>query len=428
VPGEHLWSARFGDAGQQIGYAVAVDALANMVVAGSFGGSVDFGGGVLTSAGQRDFFVAKLGPDGSHIWSKRFGDASDQYDPALAVDVWGDVIVVGGFEGTIDFGGGALTHAGGGDVFVAKFGPGGVHLWSKRFGDGDVQKANAVAVDATGNVVITGILRGTTNFGGGSLTSAGINDVFVAKFTPDGAHVWSKWFGDAGNQFSTGVAVAPLGRVAVTGNFEGTVDFGGGALTSGGDYDIFLATFGSDGAHLWSKRFGDGISQSAEAVTADASGDFIITGSLHGSADFGGSPLTSAGGADVFVARFGSDGNHAWSARFGDGSSQQAFGVAADASGSTIIAGRLEGAIDFGGGALTSAGSSDLFIAKLASDGSHLWSKRFGDVDSQTANAVAVDASGNVIGTGSFSGTVDFGGGALTCAGAGDIYVVKLAP
>lgn len=428
APGEQLWSARFGDGEQQIGYAVAVDAWENMLVAGSVSGSADFGGGVLTSAGQRDFFVAKFGPDGSHVWSKRFGDANDQYDPAIAVDVAGDVILAGGLEGTIDFGGGALTHAGWGDVFVAKFGSDGTHVWSKRFGDGDVQKANAVAVDASGNVIVAGILRGVANFGGGSLTSAGINDVFVAKFTSAGAHVWSKRFGDASNQFPTGVAVDASGHVAVAGTFQGTINFGGGSLTSGGDTDIFLATFGSDGAHLWSKRFGDASSQSAEAVAVDASGNLVLTGGFQGNANFGGSALTSAGGMDVFVARFGPDGNHLWSARFGDGAVQLANGVAADASGNAIIAGRLEGATDFGGGALTSAGGGDLFVAKFGAGGAHIWSKRFGDVEPQMANGVAVDASGNAIGTGYFLGTVDFGGGALTCAGGGDVYVVKLAP
>ena len=56
------------------------------------------------------------------------------------------------------------------------------HLWSKRFGDGDDQHARSVAVDASGNVIVTGYFYGTIDFGGGALTSAGGGDIFVAKF------------------------------------------------------------------------------------------------------------------------------------------------------------------------------------------------------------------------------------------------------
>ena len=119
---------------------------------------------------------------GKHLWSKCFGDGSDQYAIAVAVDASRNLIVAGYFEGTLDFGGGVLTSAGANDIFVAKFGSDGAHLWSKRFGDGSDQAASAVAVDASGNVIVTGVFRGTVDFGGGGLTSAGVEDIFVAKF------------------------------------------------------------------------------------------------------------------------------------------------------------------------------------------------------------------------------------------------------
>jgi uncharacterized protein (AIM24 family) len=425
--GDFLWSARFGDASSQTANAVAVDASGNVIVAGSFMGTVDFGGGALSSAGARDYFVAKFGPDGAYMWSKRFGNASDQWNPHIAVDASGNVIVAGGYEGAIDFGGGALTSAGSQDICVAKLGSDGAYLWSKRFGDGDVQAANAVAVDPSGNVIITGILRGTTNFGGGVLTSAGINDVFVAELTSTGAHVWSRRFGDMFNQFSTGIAASGA-SVIVTGTFQSTIDFGGGPLPSGGEYDVFAAAFGAAGAHQWSKRFGDASSQDATGIAVDASGNVTVTGGFSGNINFGGSALTSAGGYDVFVATFMSDGTHIWSACFGDASYQHASAVAADASGNVILVGYLAGTADFGGAVLTSAGGNDVFVAKFSSDGAHKWSKRFGDADDQRVEAVAVDASGNVIAAGGFNGTVDFGGGTLTSAGLNDVFVVKFKP
>jgi hypothetical protein len=365
LPGKHLWSKRFGDGSNQHAKAAAVDASGNVIVAGDFWGTVDFGGGALTDAGDEDIFVAKFGPDGAQLWSKRFGDVDAQYTQSVAIDALGNVIVAGDFWGSVDFGGGALTCAGNGDIFVAKFGSDGAHLWSERFGDGGHQYADAVAVDASGNVIVTGSFYGTVDFGGGALTSAGGEDIFIAKFASDGAHLWSKRFGGGSDQKPTAVAVDASGNVIVTGYFYDAVDFGGGALTSAGLKDIFVAKFDPDGAHLWSKRFGDGSDEESTAVAVDALGNAIVTGFFWGVVDFGGGALTCAGPYDIFVAKFGSDGAHLWSKRFGDGNVQHANAVAVDASGSVIVTGDFKGTVDFGGGALTSAGGSDIFVAKF---------------------------------------------------------------
>ena len=93
-----------------------------MAITGGFGGTVDLGGGALTGAGSRDVFVAKLSSGGSHIWSKSFGDAGTQDANAIAIDAAGNVIVTGGFGGSLDFGGGPISSTGN-DMFIAKFGP-----------------------------------------------------------------------------------------------------------------------------------------------------------------------------------------------------------------------------------------------------------------------------------------------------------------
>jgi hypothetical protein len=425
-PMKYLWSGSFGDANAQYAGVIATDASGSVIIAGNFRGTVDFGGGALASAGDYDIYVAKLGSSGAHIWSKRFGDASQQVAQGIAVDAAGNVFVAGYFEGTIDFGGGALTSAGLRDVYIAKFASDGSYIWSKRFGDASYQAANALALDSYGNVVITGVFMGTVDFGGGALTGAGGWDIFMAKFDSNGTHLWSKRFGDGSHQYAPAVAIDASSNVIVAGYFQGAVDFGGGALTSAGGEDIYVAKFDSGGAHLWSKRIGDANdAQEAWAVAVDASGNVIVTGYFMGNIDFGGGALASAGGADIFIAKLDSDGAHLWSKRFGDGSNQYCWDVAVDSSGNLVLVGSFYGAVDFGGGGFGSVGSNDVFIAKLESDGDHLVSRRFGDAYHQEGRAVAVNASDNTFIAGYFEGTVDFGGGALTSAGQEDIYIAK---
>jgi len=250
---------------------------------------------------------------------------------------------------------------------------GGSHLWSKRFGSTGEDSGHGVAVDSSGNVVVTGFFQGTVDFGGGGLTSAGELDIFVAKFSgADGSHLWSKRFGSTAFEEGREVAVDGSGNVVVTGLFEGTVDFGGGGLTSVGRYDrhdIFVAKFsGANGSHLWSKRFGSADFFDAGVGTAvDSSGNVVVTGWFTGTVDFGGENLTSAGIDDVFVAQFsGADGSHLWSKRFGSTGNDEGLGVAVDGSGNVLVTGYFTGTVDFAGGGLTSAGNSDIFVAKLA--------------------------------------------------------------
>jgi hypothetical protein len=102
--------------------------------------------------------------------------------------------------------------------------------------------------------------------------------------------------------------------------------------------------------------------------------------------------------------------------------------VATDSTGQVAVVGVFADSIDFGGGPVVSAGSYDVFVAKLDADGEHLWSQRFGDAIEQRGSDIAMDDDGNVVVTGNFYSTIDFGGGILTSAGWNDVFVVKLAP
>jgi hypothetical protein len=89
---------------------VALDSLGNSLLTGVLTGTMDFGGGPLTSRGGADVFVVKLAPGGEHVFSRRFGDASElQSGQAIAFDRWNNVLLGGVFEGTLDFGGGELS-------------------------------------------------------------------------------------------------------------------------------------------------------------------------------------------------------------------------------------------------------------------------------------------------------------------------------
>lgn len=180
-----MWSQRFGDVGVDSGHSVTTDSAGNVVLVGGFSGEVDFGGEPLTSKGGRDIFVVKLDMSGGHLWSKAFGGADDQYGVSVMTDRAGNIVLTGYFYGTVDFGGELLTSEGLMDILVAKLDPSGVRVWSKRFGDAASQYGSGVTTDSVGNVLLTGFFAGTVDLVEREpLTSAGGYDFLVAKLAP----------------------------------------------------------------------------------------------------------------------------------------------------------------------------------------------------------------------------------------------------
>ena len=405
---------------------VAVDGSGNVHITGRFRGTVDFGAGNVTSAGDYDVFVTKLNAAGAHQWTTTFGGTNTDISYGVAVDGSGNVHVVGHFDGTVDFGAGNVTSAGVGDVFVTKLNSSGAHQWTTTFGGTASDNGLDVAVDGSGNVHITGIFSSTVDFGAGNVTSAGSQDVFVTKLNSAGAHQWTTTFGGTSPDISYGVAVDGSGNVHIAGYFQGTVDFGAGNVTSAGSYDAFVTKLNSSGAHQWTTTFGGTGTDLGYGVVVDGSGNVHVVGNFWGTVNFGAGNVPSNGGSDAFVTKLNAAGAHQWTTTLGGANNDYGYRVAVDGSGNVYSTGSFQGTVDFGAGDVTSAGSDDVPVTKLNSSGAHQWTTTFGGISGDTSYSIAVDGSSNVYSTGTFSGTVDFGAGDVTSAGAEDVFVVKL--
>jgi hypothetical protein len=328
------------------------------------------------------------------------------------------VVVAAQIVGSANLGGTTLVASGPSDLALAKYaGQTGAHLWSQRYGGLYDDRANGVAVDGTGAIVIAGFFRGTIDFGTGPLTVpfASDLDVFVAKFTATGTATWAKKFPNTGNDQAYGVAVDTTGNVAIVGTFSNSIDFGGGAMVSENALiDVFVVKLTSAGAHTWSM---------------DGAGNVFVTGYAPATLDLGGGSLAGFGGTDGFVAKYAAAaGAHLWSRLFGGADNDHGHGVGIDANGNVAVAGRFEGTAAFGGSSLTSAGATDAFVAKYAAGGAPIWARRLGGADAEQAYDVAFTTGGNPATAGYFYASGTFGGTNLTSAGMADAFVTVLAP
>ncbi len=428
-PPAHLWSKSFGsNQSNEAGNALAADVFGNIILGGRISGSTDFGGGLITHAGFADGVLAKYDSNGNYVWSRRMGGSTqDDYVTGLKVDPSGNIYAIGYFSGTVDFGSGALASAGSFDVYVVKLSPTGAFVWNKRFGSTGTETGRSIALDNSGNVYITGEFSGTVNFGGSNLVSSGASDVFLVKLDNSGNHVASARFGSASGEESYGVATDPSGNVLITGFFLGTCSFGGANLVSAGGLDIFVAKYSGSLVHVWSKGIGGTASDRGNAIATGPSGEAYVTGNFTETVNFGGGPLAGGTMSDAFLVKYAADGTHLWSQGFGSAStSELSNAVAVDGTGRPCIAGRYSGSIDFGGGPLFSV-SGDVFVAHFDASGVHRWSGSFGGTADDVGNAIVTDPAGDISVTGSYPYTINFGGSTLTSVGPSDIFLAKLS-
>lgn len=265
-----------------------------------------------------------------------------------------------------------------------------------RFGDDARQLLHGVTTDTQGNIVIVGDFWGNIEFGGAKLASAGDRDIFLAKFDQDGNHVWSSRYGDTSEQVGAGVGVDTSGAVFIASSFAGTLDFGGEALVSKGRYNVAIAKLDQSGHHKWSRCFGDDKYHVPECIAVAHSGRVTIAGRFQGAIDFGGGRIESQSNqTDIFLATFSTEGNYVWSKRLGGPYEQQTRSISIDANGNIAIAGVFKGGITIDGHTLTEGKPGDYcgFLAKFDEHGNALWCKRFGEPHAEQGSAVAFDRS-----------------------------------
>jgi hypothetical protein len=437
-----IWSVGFGSPVSQVMRAAMPDAEGNIFGFGDFEGTVDFGGpeNLEAVADKSDIVLVKLDHFGTPLWSKHWGDSSNQYATEMIVDAEGNPILIGRIYGAVDFGT-ELTAGGAGDLLVVKLDNDGNHVWSRVFGDKDPDRAERVTVDAEGDVIVTGTFTTEIDFGGGPLMSAGLRDAFVAELDGQtGAHIASVQIGGVGDDYGFGVDVTPDGGVVIAGRFGSLIELGG-ALTSAGETDIYFARLDSSLMPVWSQSFGAAGVDEPHDLAVQQNGDIVMVGGFSNTVDFGGGGLVSAGARDIFLATFDDAGEHVWSNSYGDATDQ--FGgsfelnssmslALDDANGTIYMAGYLLGAVDFDGQVFDASGdtNADAFYTVFDAGGTFVTGQHYGAGGTELMHDINVASDGLIVLAGRMLGSrIDFeDAGTVLGWGDADGFIAKIEP
>jgi hypothetical protein len=480
--GIFLWAKSMGSSENDCGQSITTDASGNLYLTGWFDGTVDFdpNAGVvnLVSQGTTDVVITKLDSDGNLIWAKSIGSSGYEFGYKIEIDESNNVYVAGGFENTVDFdpNGGVfeLLCNGSTDVFILKLNSSGNFIWAKSFGSLDYDNAFSLALDASKNVYITGVFRGTVDFdpnsGVSNITSQASSSLFISKLDSLGNYVWAGSIdGSQSINNASDIVADNFGYIYLAGDFsQGPSDFD----PNGGEFllypynsfsqDVFIcklsqtscATPNPPSNILGNNNVSSGASETYSVTNDPTATSYIWTlpsGWSGTSTTNSINVTTGSTGGVISVAAQNSCGNsspsiltisttipsgsenHEWTWAKSSGNTfaaQYAMNTVTDTEDNAYVTGHFNSStLIFGGITLNKVGSgTSIYIAKYNSDGSVAWAKTAGGSNQNSESwDIDIDASNNVYIMGTFSSpTITFESTTLTHTGNGsDIFIAK---
>lgn len=302
--------------------------------------------------------------------------------------------------------------------------------WAKSIQSEGFEEGYDLVTDPDGNTYIAGMLEYDTDFGNGLiLSSAGVHDIFLAKYSPTGRLVWAKRAGGKGGDKIQSIALDGFGNIFAVGEFEDTCYWESIMKTTPGPEvnNMFIAKYDTSGNVTWVKTLSTtGVIHSrGYGVSCDESGNVYACGGTKGDTYFEGNYLfTSNGDYDGTIVKFDSNGNYIWGRRLGGAESDKAYAIASDRNGFVYVTGYFVGTAEFSSSVdLNGNGHTEIFLAKYNADNGNLdWAKMAGDTGFDRGWDVMVNINGNIVITGEFQ-TGYFGTNQAYSRGNQDMFV-----
>ncbi len=355
--------------------AIAIDSAANVVIGGSFIGSVNFGGRILTSAGSQfvDVYIARFDSSLSHLASDEFGVGTGTTDTVadIAIGPSNNIHVIGRYQTSIDFGGVALTtSAGDYNVFVVKLDGDLALVHQANIGTSTSEQiAQRIAVSSAGTIAVGVETEGDIDFGDGVISNPAGRRAAVGVYTSTLSLSHKRLFTGAQPNSIWGLGYSAT-RLFVAGRCNGDIDLGGGVLdaTGAGNDDLYVGEFDAANAYVSGQVHGFTGSEGATDLSVTSSGLPVVVGQMTSDMDFRTLALTAdSPGFNGFIVQLNEARNAYWGLSFSDTAGSgftEATAVAVAGNDDVIVIGTVNGTVDLGGGPVSMGAQNEFFIAR----------------------------------------------------------------
>jgi hypothetical protein len=351
-------------------FGLAVDRDGYSYAVGAFDTMMQIDATTLTTASSRDAFIVAFDPAGEVRWTKSVGDVSaGELFFGAEVDAANNLYVSGWINGVVDFDGVVLSSTGGmeQDAIIASYTRDGTLRFATNVGGNSLDQGQDIGVSAAGLPALAGLYNTETQLTSGVEPSRGGRDGFIVGFDVGGEPRWSRTFGSTGGDEGNEIAVTTSGTIVLGGRFDSTIDVGGASLDAGAATSGFVAAYTPGGDHLWSYAIGNpSLGDRIETVASGPGGAIHVGGFVGGAATVAGASIGRDGSSDAYWLMFDEAGTLLASRSYGGPLTDSVSAVAQGADGVVFLAGRFRDTVDFEGMSRTSAGSSDVYLLRLA--------------------------------------------------------------
>ncbi len=425
------WAESIGGLGLDVGRAVTTDEDGNVFVVGNFTGGTHIADTFLTGYGSMEAFVAKFTSEGDFLWARVISGPLEDMARGVVTDYEGNAYVVGHFTDTVTFavtptGTIAAKSAGGQDVFVVKYSPNGQLMW--KLTGGGTGNDTATDIDQyrwSGKLYVSGGFENRASFGTATILSNGLSDAFLLKMDMGGNAHWIRNGGGLEHDIAASVAVGNGEAIYITGDFYDQAQFGQSQLQAMGSSDMFLAKFTEDGTLQWVRTNGGTSVDVATSVGTDLNGKVFVAGYYQGTTFFQTFSATAIDYNDVFVSKFDADGNCEWLSSAGSWNLDNCLGMAVDWDGSTYLTGFFENEM-FAQNISFEGNGYDIFILKYNPDGTIRYGRNAGAASSDFGTAICLGPDQSLYITGYYFFFADFDQITIGNADYGDCFLARM--
>jgi hypothetical protein len=437
--GNYIWARRTGNGGSNCGTSLIITNTGDFFASGRFNYlTTDFdpGPGIanLNLVGGTDGYIVKYDSGGNYVWAGGFGSGGSESTCNISLDNSGNLVIAGYFQSICDFDFSPSTYTlnanpfpGPISFFLARYTPSGgiVNAIAPQNADETNDQGMCIRKDAVGNIYVCGAVGGFVDFdfspGNTSIQGQGLNDAFVAKYSPAGSLLWVKTLGGPGEEWANTLAIDNNGNCYIAGYFSSTCNINppaGPTVAAIGSYDAFLVKYNPSGSLLWYKTWNSSVGSWAqcESMVTNSLNEVYVAGRFTGTVDLDPSPsvfsFISNGFDDIFCSKFDQNGNFITGTAAGSNDEDMPSALAVDKNDRVLMTGFFSGYIDFDPSLwVTSLGgisNRDIFVAKYDKDLDIMWAKEIGGVNDDEGYDIAVDPSNNYLLTGCYSSNIDF--------------------
>jgi hypothetical protein len=404
------WAEKMYSKATSAANAIATDDTGNSYVTGSFTDTLHIDGKYITAKGSYDVFLAKFDNRGKLLWIRQAGGIDMDEAYSVSIDREGYIYITGYISGLVEFSQNIVAGAATRDFFLTKYDSDGNVIWINLEAGENEDFGKSVCTDRNGDVYVTGVFHGTIKTERTSLKSKSAKNTFIIKHDRDGNFLWSKTGVSTGSNEPSEINVDKDGNVYLAGTFRGTAEFDKKIIISRNHKELYIVKYNSDGELQWLKKGGSAlVDNSLTAIAADSSDNIIVTGSFSGTAFFGDIQLKSNGSKDFFLVKYNSKGDVLWALHDGGNGDENSRSLEVDRNGDIYLAGEFNHTFDIGKKKLTNIGDWDVFVLKYGKDGNFINGSQVGGTGFNRAVALALDNRFSIYLVGYISNNAFFG-------------------